>query len=170
MITVDEVMVRLVECSYQILMSDYITPGIRHQEALDAGRDLLKKGEGTDLFTYEENGNRRILRAVPKVGMGATRLGYTDREPFYIVKVNTPKKLTIRAANAVRDPTWKPDFHPGGFFGHTANNHEQRWTITPGPENAKTIEIRFHKDGHWYDNHKGRFLVGVAFKFYDYNF
>lgn len=107
--------------------------------------------------------------AIPTVGMGVTYCGWTDCEPFHIVKVHTDRKLTIRAADAVIDPTWKPDFQPGGFCGHVSNNSDQCWLVTPGKDGATERVIRLGKKG-WKDPTGARYSVGHARKFHDYNF
>lgn len=100
----------------------------------------------------------------------ANQCGYTDVEPFEVINERTATKLVIRGMNAELDPTWKPEFYPGGFVGHTANNREQRWLITPNPE-APTRDIRKHKNGRWYDRYGNRYNVeDQPRKFYDYNF
>ena len=100
----------------------------------------------------------------------ANRCGYTDVDPFEVVEVRTAKKMMIRGMAAKLDPTWKRDFHPGGFFGHTANDRDQRWFITPDPV-APVFAIRQRKNGKWYDAHDNRYAVGdTPRKFYDHNF
>ena len=73
----------------------------------------------------------------------ANQCGYTDVEPFEVIEERTPTKLVVRGMDAELDPTWKPEFYPGGFFGHTANNRQQRWLITSNPE-APTRVVRKH--------------------------
>ena len=100
----------------------------------------------------------------------ANYCGYTDVEPYEVVEVRTANKMMIRAMDAKLDPTWKRDFHPGGFFGHTANDRDQRWFITPNPE-APVRAIRKHKNGKWFDKHGNRYAIDDhPIKFYDHNF
>lgn len=100
------------------------------------------------------------------VGVGdyLMRSGYTDVEPFKVVK-KTAKTVTIRAVECKLDPTWKRDFEPGGFFGHVSNDRSQRWIYgdVEGPE----YTVRLGKNGwgrgsYWADD--------KPYKFYDHNF
>lgn len=102
--------------------------------------------------------------------MYANKIGYSDVTPFEVVKACTVKKLIIREMETIIDETWKPDFHPGGFVGHVANNRDQKWIIKPLISGA-TVEIRQHKNGEWKDKYGNRYnLSNKPVKFYDYNF
>lgn len=104
-----------------------------------------------------------------KEGLGVTRHGYTDALPYEVTRVVNPKHLHVRGLKAERDPSWKPEVVPGGFAGHCVNNYEQRWFLSSQPE-AKSLSIRLHKNGRWYDARGNRYTVGKATYFYDYNF
>lgn len=100
----------------------------------------------------------------------ANAYGYSDVTPFEVVRVVSEKTLEVRALNAERDPTWKPEIIPGGFAGHCVNQHTQRWIITPCAE-APVIRIRKRKDGKFYSKSGKKFVLADApRKFYDYNF
>jgi hypothetical protein len=100
----------------------------------------------------------------------ANRICYTDVEPCEVVEVRTANKMLIREMDATLDPTWKREFHPGGFFGHTANDRSQRWFYSSNPAN-RVLAIRKHKDGRWYDSHGSRYSIAdQPYKFYDHNF
>jgi hypothetical protein len=100
----------------------------------------------------------------------ANHAGWTDVEPHEVVEVRTPNKMMIRLMDAKLDPTWKRDFHPGGFFGHTANDRTQRWFITENPA-YPVFAIRKHKNGKWFDKHGGRYnIADEPYKFHDHNF
>jgi hypothetical protein len=99
----------------------------------------------------------------------ANHIGYSDINPFEIVRRVSDKTLEIRAMNAERDQSWKPNFIPGGFCGTVVNQSEQRWVISSN-ESAKPVRIRFGKKG-WKDAHGNRYaLADQPQKFYDYNF
>lgn len=99
----------------------------------------------------------------------ANQIGYSDIEPFEIIRVISNKTIEIRAMNAERDPNWKPEIIPGGFSGHCINQDEQRWIITPRWE-APVVRIRLGKKG-WRDKYGSRYsLSNKPCKFYDYNF
>lgn len=104
----------------------------------------------------------------PTVGMGATLLEWTDMEPYEIIRVSpSGKTIDLRDMKADRAADWTPDTIPGGFFGHTRNNADQRWIITTNPD-GKVITARLTKRG--WNTKLGRISLGVARKFYDYNF
>ena len=103
-----------------------------------------------------------------EIGTGVTLIGYSDRTPFEVVKIISDKTLEVRRMDAAIDPDWKPDFHVGGVMGHTANQHEQKWTITSNPSND-VVRIRLGKKG-WKDAYRNKYSVGKAEKFFDYNF
>jgi hypothetical protein len=99
----------------------------------------------------------------------ANHYGYSDVNPYKVVRVVSDKTIEVRAMNAEPDPLWKPNFVPGGFSAHCTNQSEQRWIIT-SDNNAKTIRIRLGKQG-WKsaDGRKFR-LSDQPKRFYDYNF
>jgi hypothetical protein len=102
----------------------------------------------------------------------ANHIGYTDVNPFEVIRYVSDKCIVIREMDAELDPSFKPNITPGGFFGHCTNNSEseQKWIITPS-EIHSTVRIRLHKGGQWKDKSGRRFQLGDApRKFYDYNF
>jgi hypothetical protein len=99
----------------------------------------------------------------------ANQLGYSDVEPYEVVKVISEKTIEIRAMDTEALP-WKRDFHPGGFFGHTSNQNEQKWNITSN-ENNPVFRIRLSKNKGWRSAGGSRFqLADKPRKFYDFNF
>jgi hypothetical protein len=126
------------------------------------------KAAGLTFFPGEKPGEGRLL-LTPEVGMGATFLGWTDREPFFVAKVCTPRKAVLRAAKVEDDPDWKPDFTPGGFVGNTANDSDRKWKVTSNDE-GREVTVRLRKDGRWYAATGERYALGYAAKFYDSNF
>lgn len=100
----------------------------------------------------------------------ANHYGYSDVNPFEIVRHISDKTIEIRAMHAERDPSWKPDFVPGGFFGTVVNQHSQKWNITSNP-NAPVLRIRKSKRYGWRDKYRNRYVLSdTPEKFYDYNF
>lgn len=101
--------------------------------------------------------------------MFANQYGYSDVNPYEIVRRISDKTIEIRAMSAEIDPTWQMDFRAGGYCGTVVNQNQQRWLITSNPE-ARVIRIRFGKRG-WKDAHGFRYgLSHKPVKFYDYNF
>jgi hypothetical protein len=99
----------------------------------------------------------------------ANHIGYSDVNPFEIIRKVSEKTVEIRAMNAERDPNWKPDFVAGGFCGTVINQRDQRWIISSSVE-APVVRIRLGKHG-WKDANGNRYqLADQPRKFYDYNF
>lgn len=99
----------------------------------------------------------------------ANHYGYSDVNPYEVVRVISDKTIEIREMNAERDPEWKPEFVVGGFSAHCLNQGDQEWIITRD-ETAPVIRIRLGKNG-WKDAHGRKFkLSDEPVKFYDYNF
>ena len=100
----------------------------------------------------------------------ANHYGYSDVNPFEIIKTISDKTIEIRAMDCEKDPTWKPEWHVGGYCGHCSNQHEQKWFITSNEQN-QVIRIRLNKNGVWKDKHGSKFyLSDKPVRFYDYNF
>lgn len=100
----------------------------------------------------------------------ANRYGYSDVEPYEIVRFVSDKTVEVRELNAERDPEWKPEWHVGGFAGHCSNQREQRWLFSRN-EGSPVFRIRRQKDGKWKCAAGNKFyLSDKPVKFYDYNF
>ena len=105
----------------------------------------------------------------PSLGVGdkVTRHIGSDADPWTVISVSdSGKTAVVQADKAELDPTWHPDFRPGGFAGHVANNADQRWIITPDPEGVTTT-IRWTLRG-W--AHLGTPFSEGSRRHYDYNF
>lgn len=99
----------------------------------------------------------------------ANQLGYSDVNPYEVVRVVSDKTLDVREMDAERDESVKLEWMVGGFAGHCVNQREQQWNITTNTEN-RTVRIRLGKQG-WKDAHGQRYnLSDTPVKFYDYNF
>lgn len=99
----------------------------------------------------------------------ANRIGYTDVTPYEIVRRVSDRTLDVRSMSVERDPSWSPEFVPGGFCGTVVNQHSQRWVISSQPEGI-VCRIRLGKQG-WKDAHGNRYqLADQPVRFYDFNF
>lgn len=113
----------------------------------------------------------------------ANHYGYTDVNPYEIIKVVSDKTIVIREMNA-EEIKWKKDIVQGGFSHHVKNQDKQKWNITSN-ENAPLLKIRLNKSGTvycgvtkrhvqnyvWKDSYGNRYhLSDTPVKFYDYNF
>jgi len=101
----------------------------------------------------------------------ANRHGYSDVEPYEVIREISDKTLEVRRMRYERDPTWKPEFIAGGYAGHCTNQNTQRWIIT-SDEGAQVVRIRKPKKGtYWKDKFGNQFaLSDEPRRFYDYNF
>ena len=91
----------------------------------------------------------------PKIGMGATELMYSDREPWEIIDIKYNRKGEARQL-VLRHMSSKAK--PGAEFGH------QDWIIEPDP-NGEVRVIKRKRNGTW-----GSFLIGHVEKYYDWSF
>ena len=100
----------------------------------------------------------------------ANHYGYSDVNPFEVVRVISDKTIEVREMDAERDESVQLEWVPGGFAGHCVNQREQKWLITSNPSNS-ILRIRLSKTGVWKDKRGRRFgLSDKPIKFYDYNF
>ena len=100
----------------------------------------------------------------------ANHIGWSDVNPYEVVRVVSDKTLEIREMNAERDESWKPEIIPGGFLVHCVNQNSQKWIIT-SDESREVVRIRLSAKKGWQDKYGRRFqLADKPVKFYDYNF
>tara|TARA_R110000803_G_scaffold14701_1_gene40856 strand:+ start:43 stop:372 length:330 start_codon:yes stop_codon:yes gene_type:complete len=104
----------------------------------------------------------------PATNLFANRAGYSDVEPFEIVKVVSEKTIDIRVMDTSENKT-KMDFHVGGFSAHCSNQSEQKYDYASNSEN-KTIRARLRKDGYFHSAWGRHFIAETPQKFHDYNF
>jgi len=110
------------------------------------------------------------MSKIPENFKFANRVGWSDVEPFEIIRVISDKTIEIRQMNSVKSEGWNPEFVQGGFSAICTNNSEQQWDITPD-ETMPIIRARLHKDGKWRSKHGDVYrLSEKAIKIYDYNF
>lgn len=100
----------------------------------------------------------------------ANLYGYSDVHPYEIIAISkSGKQITLRSMNAEKDPTWKPEFHAGGFLANCSNQNEQRWIIT-SDEEGHIIKAHLRKDGRFHSAYGKHKIEAAPRKFYDYNF
>jgi hypothetical protein len=101
--------------------------------------------------------------------------GYTDIEPYEVVRIISDKTIEIRRMKATLSPDWKPDIIPGGFAGHCVNQNTQVW-LYESDETAPIIRMRRVKPSHvgrmmsWKSAYGHHRLSDKPCKFHDYNF
>jgi hypothetical protein len=96
----------------------------------------------------------------PVVGMGATRLSWTDRDPFTIVEVIDARTIVVQEDEARR-------------IDRNGMSECQTYEFTPDPD-ARRVTLTFRKNGRWVE--KGSpmggtpYAVGHREKYHDYSF
>lgn len=121
--------------------------------------------------------NERYPFDIFKVGDGATKRGYSDAHAGTVIKVSpNGKRVWIQRDKATLDPSFKPEFIPGGFAGHCTNQDEQTYTYERDPE-GQVYEVSLRKwRGRYCWTAKGCSPDGRQHaalgrrEFYDYNF
>lgn len=83
----------------------------------------------------------------------------------------TDKTLTIQRDKAIRDPSFKPQWVPGGFSAICTNSEEQSWTYERDPA-GEIIRCRWsEKNGCWQSGSDGSIRISRGrHEHYDYNF
>lgn len=94
----------------------------------------------------------------PEVGMGATYIGWSDREPFTVVEVSkTGHRIVVQADDARRTDS-------------NGMSECQSYEFTPNPNGHRVVATR-RKDGSYrVKGGQTRILLGVRQKYYDYSF
>jgi hypothetical protein len=102
-----------------------------------------------------------------KVRKYANEYMYSDVHGYEVVKVVSNKCVEVRRLDAtiVKQPS---EFYAGGFCGHFADNHDQKWEFKSNESND-TIRIRLTKNG-WRLGSRKFFMSESPREFYDFNF
>ena len=147
----------------------------RNCKTLDEAQVLLNELMTSDYAIYRGGSHLAILHDGERVAMltvgeemFANMIGYSDVEPYEIVRRISDKTIEIREMESERDDSVKMEFIPGGFSAHYSNQRDQKWFIKSNPSNP-VIRIRLGKKG-WMGK-RGRYVLDdKPIKFYDYNF
>ena len=100
----------------------------------------------------------------------ANQFGWSDVEPFEVVRAVSDKTIEIRRMDTEKDESVKLEFRVGGFSAHCSNQGDQKWIITSQPD-ATVFRIRLSKNKGWRCAHGNRYvLADEPRKYYDYNF
>ena len=131
-------------------------------ESTDQGTidHLLKIQKNTEFRIVEEE----------KTFTHASYYGYSDVHAYEIVKIVSDKTIEVRKMDTEHDISHLKQY-AGGFFGHVADQRNQKVTYASNP-NAEVIRIRRKKNNPEEWGHAGlRFgLTQKPYAFYDYNF
>lgn len=130
-------------------------PGARHAPSFASTRrkeNIMQYGSLINLIQDQ------TIPETPKVGDGATILGWSDRHACTIIGVHPKgKRIEIQVDNAERI-----DDH--------GMSDSQSYAYTPNP-NGGTYTVTLRKDGRWKIAKDGRtVMIGVRDEYYDYSF
>jgi hypothetical protein len=75
----------------------------------------------------------------------ANHIGYSDVDPYEIVRIVSDKTIEIREMKTEPDTSVELKWVAGGFAGHCVNQNEQKWIIS-SDETAPVIRIRNRDD------------------------
>lgn len=126
--------------------------------------------EWTDRIKRLESDFNRELNRELEVGDGVTMHLWSDAHACTIIS-RTDKTLTIQRDKAIRDPSFKPQWVPGGFSAICTNSEEQSWTYERDPA-GEIIRCRWsEKNGCWQSGSDGSIRISRGrHEHYDYNF
>jgi len=111
----------------------------------------------------------------PKIGDKVNIPRYSDCDPATVIK-RTTCYCWVQLDKAELDPSWKPEYIPGGFSVHCTNQREQKWNITRDPNGSIEKFYYSKKRKIWlrsYSADCSRTFTPLRegwYKFYDYNF
>lgn len=130
----------------------------------------IARAQVTGLINVFNDKRGMVVSLVPQVGMGATLTLWTDAHAFEVIAVSkSGHRATLRQLKAERDPSWKRDFAPGSFFGHTYNDHELKYKYSTDESGTLQV-IGRRKDGTYKASGWRGCRVGSAHEHYDSNF
>ena len=136
----------------------------------DDVRMLHQSIDKIDSWGNKVDQTRKEILDNPVIGMFANHIGYSDVNPYEIIRVVSKKTLVIKRMKSKRDESVKMEFVPGGFSAHCINQEDQKWFISSNPEGIE-YRIRKQKDGSWRDSGGNRYQISFkARKKFDFNF
>lgn len=97
----------------------------------------------------------------PEIGMGATEMLYSDREPYEVISIKDDRHITVRRLKAIRTDK-------NGMSEDQDYRYEQDLK-------GDIVNLFLTKKGKWRERYKNGclgnvFVLGHAEKYYDYSF
>lgn len=140
-------------------------------EGIDREKRMARIVESSWEDLREKIGAFDRLRLTPanvKVGDGVTVNLWSDRHAGTIERV-TKASIVIRRDKATLDPSFKPDWIPGGFSAICTNQEDQEWHYEPDPK-GQLYTIRWSRKYNRYGTPGNLTASKGRHEFYDYNF
>lgn len=94
---------------------------------------------------------------VPEIGMGVTEIMFSDRHPYTVVRILTPKRIVVKADKAIR-------------IDGRGCSETQEYAYIECPDEAEVV-LFLNKHGKWKrlgDAQGSTFLVGRREEYYDF--
>lgn len=107
----------------------------------------------------------RILENIesktPVLGMGVTKLGWSDRSPYTIIEIHSTKEIVVQEDKSVR-------------IDKNGLSEQQEWEISSDPE-GRTRILTLRKNGKWITKgvslkNGDYWLIGERMRYYDPHF
>jgi len=110
-------------------------------------------------------------RLVKEIKKYCNHSGYSDVEPYEVVRVISEQTVEIRKMRTVQTK-FPQEFHSGGFVGHYADNRSGQEYDYFSDESYPIERVRWSKvNNRWQQGNYGKFYMSdTPYKHYDYNF
>ena len=98
---------------------------------------------------------------IPEIGMGATRLGWSDRNAFTVIDVLSPKEIRVQRDLAKR-------------IDNNGMSDCQTWEYESNPEGS-IYHLTLRKNGRWLQKGCGKkssngWVIGLREEYFDFSF
>lgn len=95
--------------------------------------------------------------AKPEIGMGVTQICWSDRHPYTIVEIVSPKEIVVQSDRSSR-------------IDDRGMSDMQDYEYTPNPNAPRITLYNRYKDGHWRERAGGTiYMLGRREEYYDYS-
>jgi hypothetical protein len=142
-----------------------LVDGIDREKRIDNMVERLHDEIREKIASFDK---RYITPANVKVGQGVTVHLYSDSHAGTIIKV-TKASITVQRDKATLDPSFKPQWIPGGFSAICTNQHEQKWDYELDPKGT-VYTFRWSKKFNSYGTPGNLRASKGRREYYDYNF
>lgn len=93
----------------------------------------------------------------PEVGMGATKIGWTDQHPYTVIEVKSARCIVVQADTSER-------------ADENGRSESQAYNYVADPT-GETVALTLRKDGKWrVRGEETLFAVGYRRRYHDYSF